>query len=68
MPIESVKLAGDTMLSYALIFLILGIIAGALGLAGVATVATKIAWVLFVIGLIFLAIHLISGRRLPPPA
>jgi uncharacterized membrane protein YtjA (UPF0391 family) len=58
----------NVMLSYALIFLVLGIIAGALGLAGVAMVATKIAWMLFVIGLIFLAIHLISGRRVPPPA
>jgi uncharacterized membrane protein YtjA (UPF0391 family) len=56
------------MLSYALTFLVLGIIAGALGLAGVASVATQIAWILFVVGLIFLAVHLISGRRVPPPA
>ena len=55
------------MLHYALVFLILAIIAGALGMSGVASIATQIAWVLFVVGAILLVVHLASGRRVPPP-
>ena len=50
------------MLYYALIFLVVGLIAGALGLFGVAAVATQIAWILFLIGVILLVIHLATGR------
>jgi uncharacterized membrane protein YtjA (UPF0391 family) len=50
------------MLYYALVFLIVGLIAGALGIYGVAAIASQIAWVLFVIALVFLVLHLISGR------
>jgi uncharacterized membrane protein YtjA (UPF0391 family) len=52
-----------TVLYYALVFLIVGLIAGALGVAGVASVATQIAYVLFIIGIILLLVHFISGRR-----
>lgn len=55
-----------TMLHYALVFLIVGLIAGALGLAGVAAVAGQIAWILFLIGIVLIVIHLASGHR--PPA
>ncbi len=51
------------MLYYALVFLILGLVASALGAYGVAAVASQIAWVLFVIGIVFLIVHVISGRR-----
>jgi uncharacterized membrane protein YtjA (UPF0391 family) len=51
------------MLYYALIFLVIGLIAGALGVSGVAAVASQIAWVLFVIGIVLLIVHFISGRR-----
>ena len=51
------------MLHYALMFLIVGLIAGALGLAGVAAVAGQIAWVLFLIGIVLVVINLASGRR-----
>ena len=37
------------MLYYSLVFLIIGLIAGALGIYGVAAVASQIAWVLFLI-------------------
>jgi uncharacterized membrane protein YtjA (UPF0391 family) len=57
----------STMLQYALIFLILGLIAGALGLTGIAAVAGKISWVLFVVALVLLVVHLVRGR-VPPPA
>ncbi len=53
------------MLYYALIFLVVGLIAGALGLFGVAAVASQIAWVLFLIGVILLVVHLVSGRTPP---
>lgn len=51
------------MLYYALMFLIVGLIAGALGIYGVAAVASQIAYVLFVIGVILLVVHLITGNR-----
>jgi uncharacterized membrane protein YtjA (UPF0391 family) len=55
-----------TMLYYALIFLVLGLIAGALGVSGVAAVATQIAYVLFVIAVVLFLVHLLSGRRIVP--
>jgi uncharacterized membrane protein YtjA (UPF0391 family) len=54
------------MLSYALMFLVVGLIAGALNLAGVSTVAVQISWMLFVVGIVLLVIHLISGRTTRP--
>ena len=50
---------------YALVFLIVGLIAGALGVTGVAAVASQIAWVLFLIGVVLLIVHLATGRRTP---
>ena len=50
------------MLYYALVFLVVGLIAGALNLAGVSAVAVQISWILFVIGVVLVAIHLITGR------
>jgi uncharacterized membrane protein YtjA (UPF0391 family) len=54
------------MLYYALMFLVVGLIAGALGLVGIAAIAGQIAWVLFLIGVILIVVHLISGRRALP--
>jgi len=54
------------MLYYALMFLIVGLVAGALGLFGIAAIAGQIAWVLFLIGVILIVVHLISGRRALP--
>ena len=56
---------GTGMLHYALLFLLVGLVAGALGLAGVAAVASQIAWVLFLVGIILLVVHLARGRRSP---
>ena len=39
------------MLYSALMFLVVGLIAGALNLAGVSTVAVQISWILFLIGI-----------------
>ena len=51
------------MLRYALIFLVVALIAGALGVSGVAAVATQIAYVLFVVAIVLFLVHLLSGRR-----
>jgi uncharacterized membrane protein YtjA (UPF0391 family) len=53
------------MLYYALVFLIVGLVAGALGLLGVAAVASQIAWILFLVGVVILVAHLVTGRRGP---
>ena len=50
------------MLYYALMFLVVGLIAGALNLAGISTLAVQISWILLLIGIVLLVIHLISGR------
>jgi uncharacterized membrane protein YtjA (UPF0391 family) len=50
------------MLYYALLFLVVGLVAGALGLLGVAAVASQIAWILFLVGIILLVVHLVTGR------
>jgi uncharacterized membrane protein YtjA (UPF0391 family) len=54
------------MLYYALVFLIVGLVAGALGLFGIAAIAGQIAWVLFLIGVVLIIVHMISGRRALP--
>jgi uncharacterized membrane protein YtjA (UPF0391 family) len=51
------------MLSWAVTFLIIAIIAGVLGFSGIAGTATNIAWILFVVGLILAVIFWIAGRR-----
>ena len=53
------------MLSYALMFLIVGIVAAVLGASGVAVVATQISWVLFVVGMVLLLVHLLKGQTPP---
>ena len=47
---------------YALMFLLLGVVAAALGLSGIAAVATQISWILFVVGVVLLIIHVVMGR------
>src|SRR4029450_462823 len=56
---------GFPVLYYALVFLIVGLVAGVLGATGVAVIASKIAWVLFIVGIILLVVHLATGRRGP---
>jgi uncharacterized membrane protein YtjA (UPF0391 family) len=54
------------MLHYALLFLVVGLIAGVLGLSGVAAVAGQIAWILFLVGVVLLIVHVARGRRVAP--
>ncbi|HTY79494.1 MAG TPA: DUF1328 domain-containing protein [Candidatus Bathyarchaeia archaeon] len=46
---------------YAICFLALGLVAGALGLFGVAAIASQAFWVLFLIGIVMLIVHLAGG-------
>ena len=55
------------MLYYALAFMLVGLVAGVLGLSGVASVATQISWILFSVGIVLLLVHMIASRRVPPP-
>lgn len=56
------------MLRWAIVFLIIALIAGALGLLHVEWMASEIAWVLFVVFLILFVVSLVLGRRPPPVA
>jgi uncharacterized membrane protein YtjA (UPF0391 family) len=53
------------MIGWAVVFLIVAIVAGVLGATGVAAVASEIAWALFVVGLILAVIFFVLGRRPP---
>jgi len=55
------------MLSWAITFFIIAIIAAVLGLSGVAGAASQIAYFLAVAFLILFVISLVVGRRATPP-
>jgi uncharacterized membrane protein YtjA (UPF0391 family) len=55
------------MLRWALLFLVISIIAAILGIWPVAWLAKEIAWVLFVIFLALFLIALVLGRGAAPP-
>jgi uncharacterized membrane protein YtjA (UPF0391 family) len=52
----------NTMLSWAVTFLVVGLIAALLGFSGIAGAATQIAWILFVVFLVLALVALIMGR------
>jgi uncharacterized membrane protein YtjA (UPF0391 family) len=56
------------MLRLAIVFLVVALIAGALGLFRVEWIAAEIAWILFVVFLILFVVSLVLGRRGGPPA
>ena len=56
------------MIYYAMVFFILALIAGALGMMGMAAIASQIAWILLLVGVVLLVYHIITGRRAGPPA
>ena len=53
------------MLSYAITFLVIALIAGVLGLGLVAGLSLEIARILFVVFIILFVISLVAGRRTP---
>jgi len=54
------------MLRWAVVFLIIALIAGALGLFHTQIIAEQVAWILFVVFLILFLVSLVVGRRGPP--
>jgi uncharacterized membrane protein YtjA (UPF0391 family) len=54
------------MLRWALIFLVVALVAGLLGFWALEGLAMWIAKVLFIVFLIFFVISLVAGRRGPP--
>jgi uncharacterized membrane protein YtjA (UPF0391 family) len=54
------------MFYYALMFLVVGLMAGALNLAGISTVAVQISWMLCLVGIVLLVMHWITGRTTRP--
>jgi uncharacterized membrane protein YtjA (UPF0391 family) len=55
-----------TMLRWALVFLVIALVAGALGLFRASFIAEEIAWILFVVFLILFLVSLVLGRGRPP--
>jgi uncharacterized membrane protein YtjA (UPF0391 family) len=55
------------MLRWSLLFLIIALVAGALGFFNTQIIATQIAWVLFVVFLILALVSLVVGNRAAPP-
>ncbi|WP_439134996.1 DUF1328 domain-containing protein [Pseudomaricurvus sp.] len=59
------------MLSWVITFLILALIAGALGFGGIASASLGIAKIFFVVFIVLfvvtLVIHLLTGRKPPVP-
>jgi len=49
------------MLYYAMVFLIIALVAGALGLGGVQLISGQIAWTLFAVFLVLFVVSLIAG-------
>jgi uncharacterized membrane protein YtjA (UPF0391 family) len=55
------------MLRWAIIFLVVALVAGLLGLFRVEWLSAQIAWILFVVFLVLFVVSLIFGRRGAPP-
>lgn len=51
------------MLSWAVTFLVIGLIAALFGFTGIAGTATHIAWILFVVGVILAIVFAVVGRK-----
>jgi uncharacterized membrane protein YtjA (UPF0391 family) len=63
---SNLKLRRTVMLSWALTFLLVALIAAAFGFSGIAGEAAWVAHVLFIVFLILFLVSAISGRRVPP--
>ena len=51
------------MFGWAILFLVVALVAGVLGFGGIAGVSTQIAWILFVVGLVMAIVFFFLGRR-----
>jgi uncharacterized membrane protein YtjA (UPF0391 family) len=55
------------MLTWALTFFVVALVAAALGMGGVAGLSADIGWLFAVIGVILLVVAMVTGRRAGPP-
>ena len=55
----------QTMISWAITFFVIALIAAVLGFSGIAGTAANIAWILAVIGIILAIVFAVAGRRPP---
>lgn len=53
------------MISWAVTFLVIALIAALFGLSGITAVAINIAWVLAIVGIVLAVVFLAFGRRPP---
>jgi len=53
------------MISWAVTFLIIAVIAAILGFTGIAGTAVHIAWILVVVGVVLAIVFALMGRRPP---
>jgi uncharacterized membrane protein YtjA (UPF0391 family) len=51
------------MMSLAVTFLVIALIAAVLGFSGIAGAAVNIAWILFVVGILLAIVFAVLGRR-----
>jgi len=56
----------NVMLHYAIVFLVVALIAAVLGFGGIAGAAAGIAKILFLVFLVLFVVSLVIGRRRPP--
>jgi uncharacterized membrane protein YtjA (UPF0391 family) len=62
-PLSFTRVENSIMLSWALTFLVIALIAAALGFTGIAGTATGIAQILFYVFLVLFVLSLVFGRR-----
>lgn len=62
MTIQRASMKGDSMLNYAMIFLVLGAIAWSAYWIGVPQLPIEISWILSSIGILLVMISLVTGR------
>jgi uncharacterized membrane protein YtjA (UPF0391 family) len=60
-----ITIGGLNMLSWAVTFFIIALIAAVLGFTGIAGTAVNIAWILAVIGIVLALVFFVMGRRPP---
>ena len=53
------------MISWAVTFLVIALIAAVLGFSGIAGAAINIAWILVVVGIVLALVFTVMGRRPP---
>ncbi len=53
------------MISWAITFLVIALIAAVLGFSGIAGTAVNIAWILVVVGVVLAIVFGVMGRRPP---